>query len=230
MISIRRAILLIAAQKVKAVVYDTLTGDPLSITMEVASDHPDAIISGMNAYFGDTGASEQQFKKEVQFEGITVIEFQNKIGTKGAIALTNDTSKARRAFISLGLMEDTRDKPQKGKPKDKAKPKPKEKEKTKEPPKSKLPVLVVPGLDQDGSEITMAGIKAFLKQVGLPLKVTVEKDGKEYWYTFEGASDPKKFSELQKKIKEYLKEFDYRWEVPRKTSTTGDYSYEKTYL
>lgn len=220
--SLQRAIALIAGQRLTAYVYDSLTRNPDKVTLDIPAYHPEGIIAAMNVYYGDTGKSEQRYQGEHPFEGIDVYSFQNGFGTKGAIAITNDANKARRAFVSLGLMEGT----EKDQKRDKGEDKPDKNA----PPKTKLPILVIPGLDEDGADITKVGINSFLKQTGLALKVTMNKRGKEYWYYLEGNADDKKFGEFKEKMEDYLKEVEHRWETPKKTSNTGDYSYEKTYI
>jgi len=216
---LQRAIRLIADQTVTGYYFDELSSKPLKITFKAAFMHPDSVMAGMNIYLGDAGKEgENHLKQQHKIEGIDVYEFTNKGGTKGALAITTDLSKAERAFGEIGLMEKSVEKETK---------QPKDKGQTKGKP-TELQLVVTEASKEQADRIT-SNLELISQQAGMPLKVVMKAKGSEWEYTFQGTIDPTKVDRLKEKVNDYLAALAFEW-VEEKAANTGDYSYEPTYL
>lgn len=214
---LERAIKLIADQTVTAYYLDELSNDPIRITFRAAYMHPDSIMTGMNIFFADAGKKgENQLKQQHKIDGIDVYEFTSKRGTRGALALTTDRSKAEKAFGELDLME-------KGSERETKTPKDKSRGKLVE-----LQLVVTEASKEQANRIS-DNLELISQQAGMPLKVILKGTGEEWTYTFEGKIDPNKLTRFKEKVNDYLAKIDFEW-VEEKVANIGDYSYEQTYL
>lgn len=213
------AIKLIAKQPVDAYYMDELSSKPIKLHFEAASLHPDIVIHEMNSYFSDLNSErENRFQKKQTIDGIEVYEFKNKVGTKGALALTSDQSKAVKAFVELNLMEKssiTKEKREIKSPKEKP---------------TELQIVVTEASKEQANRIR-DNLELISQQAGMPLKVILKAKGAEWEYSFKGDVIKDKLTDFKEKVNDYLYDLNFEWvEEEVKAANVGDYTYEPTYL